>query len=243
LQQTGAPALLKTACLGYDGKGQIKINSLAELEAAFAQLNNVPCILESWLPLQTEISVVVARGADGQTAAFPAAENTHRNGILDLSIVPASVPAALAATALQTAQAIAAALDYCGVLAVEFFVLRDDCLLINEMAPRPHNSGHYTLDACVTSQFEQQVRALTGLPLGNPELLKPVAMVNLLGDLWREGREPCWETVLSEPDAKLHLYGKREARAGRKMGHFNVLAESAVEAKQLALRLQAGLGA
>jgi 5-(carboxyamino)imidazole ribonucleotide synthase len=242
-QRIGSPALLKTARMGYDGKGQARVNSLAELEAAFEQMGAVTCVLEAWLPLQTEISVVVARGADGQTAAFPAAENRHSGGILDVSIVPASVSAELAVQALETAQAIATALDYCGVLAVEFFVLGDGRMVINEMAPRPHNSGHYTLDACLTSQFEQQVRALAGLPLGAPDLLRPVAMVNLLGDLWRDGQEPPWGAVLSQPRAKLHLYGKQGARPGRKMGHFNVLAESADDALKTALELRGALAA
>lgn len=241
LQQVGTPALLKTARFGYDGKGQVKVTTQAELEAAFAQLKGVPCILEGWLPLETEISVVVARGAEGQTVAFPAAENTHANGILDVSVVPASVPASLSAQALQTAQAIATALDYCGVLAVEFFVLADGRLIANEMAPRPHNSGHYTMDACMTSQFEQQVRAMAGLPLGSPELLRPVAMVNLLGDLWPQDGEPDWRQILSHPAAKLHLYGKREARPGRKMGHYNVMAASPEAAKTEALALQKAL--
>jgi 5-(carboxyamino)imidazole ribonucleotide synthase len=237
----GAPALLKTALNGYDGKGQARVNSLAELEAAFETLGAVPCVLEAWLPLQTEISVVVARGTDGQAEAFPAAENRHTNGILDTSIVPAPVPVELAAKALESAMSIAAALDYCGVLAVEFFVLDDGRLLINEIAPRPHNSGHFTLNACLTSQFEQQVRALAGLPLGAPDLLRPVAMVNLLGDLWREGQEPSWDVVLSHSRAKLHLYGKLGARPGRKMGHFNVLAESTDAALQAALEMKTAL--
>lgn len=242
-QRIGPPALLKTARMGYDGKGQARVNSYAELAVAFEQLGAVPCVLEAWLPLQTEISVVVARGADGQTAAFPAAENRHADGILDISIAPAPVAAELAGQALDTATAIAAALDYCGVLAVEFFVLGDGRLLVNEIAPRPHNSGHYTLDACLTSQFEQQVRTLAGLPLGAPDLLRPAAMVNLLGDLWRGGREPPWDIVLSQPRAKLHLYGKEGARPGRKMGHFNVLAESADAALKMALDLRAALAA
>ena len=242
-QIVGASALLKTALNGYDGKGQARVNSLADLEAAFEALGAVPCGLEAWLPLQTEISVVVARGADGQTAAFPAAENRHANGILDISIAPAQINAELAGKALETAMAIAAALDYCGVLAVEFFVLDDGRLLINEIAPRPHNSGHYTLNACLTSQFEQQVRTLAGLPLGAPDLLRPAAMVNLLGDLWRDGQEPPWDAVLSQPYAKLHLYGKQGARPGRKMGHFNVLAESTGAALRTALELREALAA
>ncbi len=242
-QCIGAPALLKTARMGYDGKGQERIDDAAGLAEAFDRLGAAPCVLEAWLPLRTEISVVVARGADGQCAAFPAAENRHANGILDISIVPAPVAADLAGQALDKAMAIAAALDYCGVLAVEFFVLDDGRLLVNEIAPRPHNSGHYTLDACLTSQFEQQVRTLAGLPLGAPDLLRPAAMLNLLGDLWRDGREPAWDTVLSQPGAKLHLYGKQEARPGRKMGHINILAGSAAEALQTAIALREALAA
>jgi 5-(carboxyamino)imidazole ribonucleotide synthase len=240
-QRIGAPALLKTARLGYDGKGQVKVNSLVELEQAFAQLHAVPCVLEALVPLKTEISVVVARGEDGQAVAYPAAENRHANGILDISIVPARISPALAGQATKNALAVAAALDYCGVLAVEFFVLDDDRLLINEIAPRPHNSGHYTLDASLNSQFAQQVRTLAGLPPGAPDLLCPAVMVNLLGDLWPEGREPDWNAVLKEPRAKLHLYGKSAARPGRKMGHFNVLADSVDEALQCALDIQAVL--
>lgn len=242
-QCVGAPALLKTAHMGYDGKGQERINSHAELRAAFERLGAAPCVLEAWLPLRTEISVVVARGADGQSVAFPAAENRHANGILDISVAPAPVARELSEQALDAATAIAAALDYCGVLAVEFFVLDNGQLLVNEIAPRPHNSGHYTLNACRTSQFEQQVRTLAGLPLGAPDLLSPAAMVNLLGDLWQDGREPSWGNVLSQPRAKLHLYGKRGARPGRKMGHFNVLAESADAALRTALELRDALAA
>ncbi len=242
-QCVGAPALLKTARMGYDGKGQERINSHAELRAAFERLGTAPCVLEAWLPLRTEISVVVARGADGQSVAFPAAENRHANGILDISVAPAPVARELSEQALDAATAIAAALDYCGVLAVEFFVLDNGQLLVNEIAPRPHNSGHYTQNACLTSQFEQQVRALAGLPLGAPDLLSPAAMVNLLGDLWQDGREPSWGNVLSQPRAKLHLYGKRGARPGRKMGHFNVLAESADAALRTALELRDALAA
>lgn len=242
-QSIGSPALLKTVRNGYDGKGQARVNSHAGLLAAFDRLGAVPCVLEAWLALEMEISVVVARGEDGQIAAFPAAENRHTGGILDISIAPAPVATELAGQALETAQAIAVALDYCGVLAVEFFVLGDGRLLVNEIAPRPHNSGHYTLNACLTSQFEQQVRTLAGLPLGAPDLLRPAAMVNLLGDLWRNGLEPPWNTVLSQPGAKLHLYGKQGARPGRKMGHFSVLAESPEAALKTALDLRGALAA
>lgn len=240
-REIGLPALLKTARHGYDGKGQARVEDFSGLVAAFAELGGVPCILESRLPLQTEISVVVGRGVDGLAVAFPPAENSHVGGILDISVAPAAVAESLAGQAVAMAEAIAVALDYCGVLAVEFFILEDGRLLVNEMAPRPHNSGHYTLDACVTSQFEQQVRAVAGLPLGAPDLLRPVAMANLLGHSWREGREPPWAALLAHPGAKLHLYGKREPRAGRKMGHFNVLADSADTAREAALRLQEAL--
>ena len=240
-QRIGAPALLKTARLGYDGKGQVRVASLAGLEKAYQQLGAVPCVLEALLPLKTEISVVVARGEDGRIAAYPPAENQHVNGILDVSIVPARISPALASQASESAKAVAAALDYCGVLAVEFFVLEDDRLLINEIAPRPHNSGHYTLDACPSSQFEQQVRTLAGLPPGATDLLCPSVMVNLLGDLWPEGGEPNWDAVLREPRAKLHLYGKTEARPGRKMGHFTVLADTVETALRTALDIRAAL--
>jgi 5-(carboxyamino)imidazole ribonucleotide synthase len=172
--------------------------------------------------LACEVSVVAARGADGTTRSFPVAENSHRNGILDVSIVPARVSKTIAQRAEDEAQAVATRLGYCGVLAVEFFVTTDGELLVNEIAPRPHNSGHYTIDACVTSQFEQQVRTLCGLPLGESRLLAPAVMVNLLGDVWQHG-EPAWDAVFGCPEAKLHLYGKHEARRGRKMGHYTVL--------------------
>ena len=240
-RRIGAPALLKTARLGYDGKGQMRVGSQAELEKAYQQLGAVPCVLEALLPLKTEISVVVARGEDGRIAAYPAAENRHANGILDVSIVPARISPALAGQASESAKCVAAALDFCGVLAVEFFVLEDDRLLINEIAPRPHNSGHYTLDACLSSQFDQQVRTLAGLPPGATDLLSPAVMVNLLGDLWPEGEEPNWDAVLREPRAKLHLYGKTEARPGRKMGHFTVLADTVETALQTALDIRAAL--
>lgn len=229
----GAPALLKISRFGYDGKGQVRVDDRADALAAFAGMGKEPCVLESLVPLKTELSVVVARGAEGEVAAYPVAENRHENGILDISVVPARVPDALARQAADMAVAVAQRLDYAGVMAVEFFVLDDGRLLVNEIAPRPHNSGHYTLDAALTSQFEQQVRALCGLPLGDPRLLTPVAMLNLLGDVWC-GRSPRWERVLRHPQAKLHLYGKQEARPGRKMGHVNCLAATAEAALALA---------
>ncbi len=238
LMKIGTPALLKISQFGYDGKGQVTVNNLAECISAFEQMGNKPCVLEQRMNLLTEISVVVARGIDGKTVAYPAAENTHVGGILDLSIAPAQVSEKLAQQATQAACAVASKLDYCGVMAVEFFVVENDRLLINEVAPRPHNSGHYTLDACLTSQFDQQVRAMCGLPLGDARLLAPVAMVNILGDAWRAGVAPAWDAVLNEPRAKLHLYGKKEARAGRKMGHFTCIGDSVQEATKLAREIQ-----
>jgi 5-(carboxyamino)imidazole ribonucleotide synthase len=219
------PAVLKTARFGYDGKGQARISSRAELEATLAQWNYPPAILEQWVPLKLEISVVLARTADGEIAVFPVAENQHVNGILDITIAPARISPALASNAMSIAREVATRLNYIGVLAVEFFVLADDTLLINEIAPRPHNSGHYTIDACRSSQFEQQVRVLCDLPLGDATQHSPAVMLNLLGDLWR-GKEheiaPDWSVVLQHPGAHLHLYGKRTARPGRKMGHVTV---------------------
>ncbi len=236
----GAPALLKTRRLGYDGKGQVRVDSLEQLVAGFDELGRVPCLLEGFLPLRQEISVVLARNVDGEVACFPVAENQHRNGILDLSIVPARVPEAVANRAQDMAMHIVDGLEFVGVLAVEFFVLDDGRVVFNEMAPRPHNSGHYTLDACVTDQFQQQVRALCNLPLGETRLLSPVVMVNLLGDVWRP--QPDWAALLENPGIQLHLYGKAEARPGRKMGHYNCLAENAEQALGLAMTTRAALG-
>jgi 5-(carboxyamino)imidazole ribonucleotide synthase len=231
------PGILKLARLGYDGKGQIRVATVEETRAAFDQLEQKPCVLERLLPLETEISVIVARTGPGETAVFPVAENQHEAGILDISIVPARVAPAVAETARSMALRLAEAMDYHGVLAVEFFVLAGGELVINEIAPRPHNSGHYTLDACLNSQFEQQVRTLCGLPPGSTRLLSPVVMVNLLGDIWRDD-EPAWDKLLSQPNVKLHLYGKKSARIGRKMGHCNVLAEDADTALAQALSLK-----
>lgn len=238
LQHTATPALLKTSRAGYDGKGQRWVNNLDEAETSFADLGGQPCVLEAGVNIQTEISVVIARSVDGDVAAYPISENIHREGILDVSIVPARISQELAERATQTAIRIAELLDYCGVMAVEFFIAQDGQLLVNEIAPRPHNSGHYTLDACLTSQFEQQVRALCGLPLGDPALLSPAVMVNLLGDLWYGEKTPPWDLVLSRPRAKLHLYGKHEARRGRKMGHFTYLNENVEDALAQALSIQ-----
>jgi 5-(carboxyamino)imidazole ribonucleotide synthase len=234
------PGILKRARFGYDGKGQAQVTSADEVRAAFIEMGGEACVLEKRVALACEVSVVAARGADGATRSFPVAENRHVNGILDVSIVPARVSEALASRAEAQAQAVATKLGYCGVLAVEFFVTEEGELVINEIAPRPHNSGHYTIDACVTSQFEQQVRTLCGLPLGASRLLSPVVMVNLLGDVWRHG-EPAWDAVFGCPEAKLHLYGKREARPGRKMGHYTVLAKDAEAALQKAAALRTHL--
>ncbi|HVX87499.1 MAG TPA: 5-(carboxyamino)imidazole ribonucleotide synthase [Gemmatimonadales bacterium] len=240
LAEVGAPALLKTSRLGYDGKGQAKVTSAAEAEAAFARFGGVPCVLEQLVPLDLEISVVLARGQDGAVAPFPAGENVHRNGILHTTTVPARIPEALAREARETAGKIAERLGYVGVLGVEMFVSRGK-LLINELAPRPHNSGHWTQDAAVTDQFEQQVRAMCGLPLGSPALLTPVAMVNVLGDLWAKG-EPDWAAVMGMPGVVVHLYGKKEPRAGRKMGHLNCYGATADEALRVAEEAWGRLG-
>ncbi|MDM4766724.1 5-(carboxyamino)imidazole ribonucleotide synthase [Pelomonas sp. SE-A7] len=241
------PGILKTARMGYDGKGQARVRDRAELAAAWAAMKGVPCVLEQLLPLDLELSVIVARGLDGQVVEFPVQQNLHRDGILAVTEVPApSVPEAVQAEARTAAARIATELGYVGVLCVEFFLLKDGRLLVNEMAPRPHNSGHYTLDACDVSQFEAQVRALAGLPLRQPRLHSPVVMLNLLGDLWfdAEGRErsPCWDQVLALPGAHLHLYGKAEPRQGRKMGHLNIIGASAAEAAASARQAAALLG-
>ena len=223
------PAMLKTARLGYDGKGQRLVHDASEMRAAWRLLGSVPCVLETALDLETEVSIVVARTAGGAFAAYPVAENTHVDGILDLTVVPAAVDPAIADRANGLGLAIADALDYVGVLAVEFFVV-DGALLVNELAPRPHNSGHWTLDVAQTSQFEQQIRAVCGLPLGDTTMSRPgAAMVNLLGDRWHDG-EPDWARALERSGTALHLYGKAAARSGRKMGHLNAWADTAQEA-------------
>jgi 5-(carboxyamino)imidazole ribonucleotide synthase len=234
------PGILKLSRLGYDGKGQVRVATLAEAVSAFESLGRQACVLEQLQDLSTEVSVIVARRADGEIRVFPVAENQHANGILDVSIVPARVSLALQDLAQQHAVRIAERMSYCGVLGVEFFLLRDGRLLVNEIAPRPHNSGHYTIDACVTSQFEQQVRTLCDLPLGDTTLQAPVVMVNLLGDLWHAGTPP-WQRVWEHPRAKLHLYGKREARPGRKMGHYTCPGEYADAALQEALAIKQAL--
>jgi 5-(carboxyamino)imidazole ribonucleotide synthase len=237
LQTVQTPAILKIARFGYDGKGQYAIDSPEDLTAAWQELGGNACVLEQRVPLDIEVSVVIARGVDGRTISYPVAENVHSNGILDISMVPARIDNDLAQQVTERARAIAAALDYVGVMAVEFFVSNDE-LLVNEIAPRPHNSGHYTLDATLTSQFEQQVRAVCGLPLGDTRLLSPVVMINLLGDLWHDHKPPAWDKLFAHANAKLHLYGKREARPGRKMGHYNVLAPELEDALQLATAIK-----
>jgi len=239
LATTGTPALLKVSRFGYDGKGQARVATLEEARAAFREFGGQACVLEGFVQLELEVSVVLARDDAGQCALFPVAENRHENGILDVSIVPARVPDGLAQAAREMARAVADKLGYVGVMAVEFFVA-DGQLMINEIAPRPHNSGHYTLDACVTDQFEQQVRVLAGLPLGDTRLLSPVVMVNLLGDRWHNGG-PHWDALLAHDNIKLHLYGKEAARPGRKMGHFNVLDADPAAALQLAEQMRHAL--
>lgn len=217
--ELGLPAVLKTASFGYDGKGQSKLRADSDLAAAFAALNGAEGIYEAFVDFEKEVSVVAARTVGGEFKAFPVFENAHANHILDVTFAPAAISEELAREAVELARGILERLDVVGLLTVEMFVTRDGRLLVNELAPRTHNSGHLTIDACVTSQFEQQVRAVCGLPLGATELHAPAAMANLLGDLW-SGGEPNWASALEDPLVKLHLYGKAEARAGRKMGHL-----------------------
>jgi 5-(carboxyamino)imidazole ribonucleotide synthase len=230
------PGILKRSRFGYDGKGQARVMTGQEALAAFVALGEEPCVLEQMLPLDGELSVVVARGFDGAVKTFPVSENLHGQGILDVSIVPARVPDTLATQAREAAITVAETLDYRGVLCVEFFV-ESSRLLVNEIAPRPHNSGHYSIDACFTSQFEQQARVMAKLPLGDPALHCTAVMVNVLGDAWGAG-EPRWESVLRHPRVKLHLYGKRDARPGRKMGHFTVLGDDVEANLELALDIK-----
>jgi 5-(carboxyamino)imidazole ribonucleotide synthase len=232
------PGILKTARMGYDGKGQVRVKSRDEVRTAFTQMNGVSCVLEKMLPLAYEVSVLAARGADGQAVVYPIAENVHRDGILFTTTVPGpNVSADCAARAQAAALEIIARLNYVGVLCVEFFVLTDGSLVVNEMAPRPHNSGHYTIDACVTSQFAQQVRAMAKLPLGDARQHSPAVMLNILGDLWFEDgsdtpREPAWAQLLTLPGANLHLYGKDDPRRGRKMGHVTFVAATLADAQK-----------
>lgn len=236
------PALIKTARLGYDGKGQVRVDSPEEARQVLAERHDlIPGIIEELVPLRLEISVILSRTAEGEVSLWPVAENVHHQGILDVTVAPARIRDELATRARRMASEIARRLDYVGVMAVEFFVTGIDQLLVNEIAPRPHNSGHYTLDACITSQFEQQVRVLCDLPLGSTEQLRPAAMINLLGDLWQEGKVPPWPVVFHEAEAKLHLYGKETPRPGRKMGHITVLGPSANQALERALQLKNAL--
>jgi 5-(carboxyamino)imidazole ribonucleotide synthase len=231
--QVGTPAVVKTAAFGYDGKGQHGVGAATNLPQLWDAVQGQEVVVERFVDLQTEISVIAARGLDGKTVEYVPCENRHTDHILDVTTAPAVVPASVAARAGEITRGILEQLHYVGVLCVEFFVTADGALLVNEVAPRPHNSGHLTFDAAVTSQFEQQVRAVCGLPLGSPALIRPAAMANLLGDLWAE-RDPDWAAALRFPDVKLHLYGKATARPGRKMGHLIALAGSAREAQTLA---------
>ena len=242
------PGILKTARMGYDGKGQVRVASAAELASAWASVGSVPCVLEKMLPLALECSVIVARGRDGAVVSLPVQRNLHRDGILAVTEVYASnVPPTLAALALSATKSIAHGLEYVGVLCVEFFVLQDGSLVVNEIAPRPHNSGHYSQNACDISQFERQVRTLAGLPLVQPRQHSAAVMLNLLGDLWFAGgsdaaHTPAWDAVLALPGTHLHLYGKADAKRGRKMGHLNVTAATASEARATAQQAATLLG-
>ncbi|MDF2462593.1 MAG: purK [Ramlibacter sp.] len=241
------PGVLKTSRLGYDGKGQVRVKTQAELAVAWDGLKNVPCVLEKLLPLAAECSVIVARGRDGQIVNLPPQLNLHRDGILAVTEVhDAALPEPQARQLVENTRAIAEGLGYAGVLCVEFFVLADGSLVVNEMAPRPHNSGHHSMDACDVSQFELQVRALAGLPLVQPRQHSAAVMLNLLGDLWFAGGEaettPPWDAVLALPGAHLHLYGKLTARKGRKMGHLTITGPEAQAVRATALKAAALLG-
>ena len=237
------PAILKVARFGYDGKGQARVANQAQAQAAFEAFKGEQCVLEKMLSLDYEVSVVLARDAQGNVAAYPLAENSHLNGILDVSIVPARAPKTIQDQARQLAIKIAEKLEYVGVLAVEFFVSNGE-LLANEMAPRPHNSGHYTIDANVTNQFEQQLRTLVGLPLGDSRLHSQAVMVNILGDIWKNGAEPAWDKIFARSELKLHLYGKHEPRPGRKMGHYTVIGadQETVIVNAIKAREELGIG-
>jgi 5-(carboxyamino)imidazole ribonucleotide synthase len=240
LQELGPPTVLKMAGFGYDGKGQTKISIPDEIEAAWATLGGGEAVLEAWVDFACEVSVVAARGMDGAFVHFGVVENTHRDHILDLTVAPAAISPEATYEAVEITQGIFEELDIVGTACVELFLSTDGKLLVNEIAPRPHNSGHWTIDAAVTSQFEQQLRAVCGVPLGSTGQLRPAATANLLGDLWMEG-EPEWTTALAFPEAKLHLYGKREARPGRKMGHLTALAGTTEAAAKLARAARASI--
>ena len=236
LRHIGVPSVLKTAAFGYDGKGQRQIGQREDPAKVWEEFGGTPAVLEQFVEVAKEVSVIVARGIDGKMAAYPVCENVHRHHILDVTVVPAAIPPEVDVQARVLAGEVAEKLGLIGLLAVEMFLLQDGSLLINELAPRPHNSGHYSFDASVTSQFEQQLRAVCGLPLGSTESLRPAAMVNLLGDLWANG-EPDWLAVAAMPHVKIHLYGKEDARPGRKMGHlvaFGGTPEEAVNRAQAA---------
>ncbi|MFB3059067.1 MAG: 5-(carboxyamino)imidazole ribonucleotide synthase [Gammaproteobacteria bacterium] len=236
------PAILKTATLGYDGKGQFVCNSFDELGTAYNQISSQACVLEKKIDLAMEVSVVLCRSEAGDVDCFPVAQNEHRNGILDISAAPAELSQETDVAVRQAARSIADGLDYCGVLAVEFFISTDQQVLVNEMAPRPHNSGHFTIDACETSQFEQQLRMMCGIPAGSSRQHSAVVMWNILGDLWPQDGTPNWGEVLGQRNMKLHLYGKSEARAGRKMGHINCLASDTIEARKQLDEIRRKLG-
>jgi 5-(carboxyamino)imidazole ribonucleotide synthase len=232
--RVGTPAIVKTAAYGYDGKGQHKVTTPADVEHIWTAIGHQEAVVEKFISLQAEISIVAARGIDGSIAEFPPFENRHRNHILDLTTVPAAIPPPLAKKAAEITRTILEELQYVGVLCVEFFVSTEGELLVNELAPRPHNSGHLTFDAAITSQFEQQVRAICGLPLGSTAIPRPAAMANLLGDLWEDG-EPNWAAACRFPEVKLHLYGKTEPRPGRKMGHLTATGKTVDEAQDRVL--------
>ncbi|MBV6274421.1 5-(carboxyamino)imidazole ribonucleotide synthase [Alcaligenaceae bacterium CGII-47] len=240
------PGILKSARLGYDGKGQVRVTSREQAHEAFIQLGSVPCVLEALQALDHEISVVVVRDSQEQTACYPASRNAHRDGILALSVIDGLLDVDVVRQATGYAEMLARQLDYQGVMCVEFFVLQDARVLANEIAPRPHNSGHATQDACLVSQFEQQVRVMAGLPIGTTQVLCPVAMLNVLGDLWFDAQdrhcEPDWAGVLAVPGTRLHLYGKAQARKGRKMGHINILGDDAAQLRQRVAEVERVLG-
>jgi 5-(carboxyamino)imidazole ribonucleotide synthase len=240
VDRLGTPAVLKTAGWGYDGKGQCKLAAPADAEKAWRTVGGGEAVLEAFVDFEREVSVVAARGLDGAVADFGTVWNTHANHILDVTVAPSGVSEKINREARTIAHAVLEQLDVVGVLCVEFFLARDGQLLINELAPRPHNSGHFTFDACVTSQFEQQLRAICGLALGSTEQLRPAAMANLLGDLWTGG-VPDWQAACRFPDVKLHLYGKESARPGRKMGHLTALADTPEKARDLVLAAREAL--
>jgi 5-(carboxyamino)imidazole ribonucleotide synthase len=231
VEDLGTPAILKTAGFGYDGKGQVRIDTPDAVDDAYHELSGQEAVLETFIDFNREVSVVAARGLDGGFAHYGVVDNTHRNHILDVTISPADVSPTVYQEAIKITRGVLESLDVVGVMCVEFFLTRDDTLLINEIAPRVHNSGHFTIDACITSQFEQQVRAVCGLPLGSTAQPQPAAMANLLGDLWQNG-EPNWPAMLAHTDVKLHLYGKKDARNARKMGHLTAMGDTSQAAAE-----------